>query len=324
MKSKKEFKIVFMGTPEFAAESLQNLVKHEFNIAAVVTSPDKPAGRGQKLSESAVKQTAESLNLKILQPQNLKNPKFINELQNLKADLFVVVAFRMLPEPVWAMPPLGTINLHASLLPDYRGAAPINRVLMNGEKKTGLTTFFIEKEIDTGKIIDFIETEIETEENAGELHDRMMRIGADLLVKTCESILKNDYKAISQNEILKSSTTAKSAPKIFKEDCKINWNREISEVYNFIRGLSPHPSAFTDFINSGNGKQLNIKILKAAKIIESHNYLPGTMISDGKKYLKIACINGFIEILELTPAGKKKMKISEFLNGIKIADFKIN
>ncbi len=323
MKTKDNFKILFMGTPEFAAESLQNLVKHNFNIVGVVTSADKPAGRGQKINESAVKITARNLNLNILQPTNLKAPEFIESLQKLNADLFVVVAFRMLPEIVWAMPPQGTINLHASILPNYRGAAPINRAIMNGETKTGLSTFFIEKEIDTGKIIDVTELEIGAEENAGELHDRMMKIGAELLVKTCESILNNDFKGISQTEIIAKSDELKSAPKIFKIDCKIDWKKSTTEIFNFIRGLSPYPTAYSELMNHELEKISILKIFKCSKNIEKHNLQPGEIVSDAKKTLKIACMDGFIEILDLQLEGKKRMKTAEFLNGISIYKFKI-
>ncbi len=323
MQLKKDFKILFMGTPEFAAESLQNLVKHNFNIVGVVTSADKPAGRGQKINESAVKITARNLNLYILQPTNLKAPEFIESIKKLNADLFVVVAFRMLPEIVWAMPPQGTINLHASILPNYRGAAPINRAIMNGETKTGLTTFFIEKEIDTGKIIDVTELEIGAEENAGELHDRMMKMGAELLVKTCESIFKKDFKGISQIEMIGKSGELISAPKIFKNDCKVDWSKSTSEIYNFIRGLSPYPTAYTEFMNEDLEKTSFLKIFKCSQSIEKHSTLPGKIVSDAKKTLKIACMDGFIEILDLQLEGKKRMKTAEFLNGISISKFKI-
>jgi methionyl-tRNA formyltransferase len=319
----KERKIIFMGTPEFAAESLRELVKRNFNIVAVVTAPDKPAGRGQKLAESDVKIAAKELHLNILQPTNLKSVDFLSQLKTLNADLFVVVAFRMLPESVWCMPPLGTINLHASLLPDYRGAAPINRAIMNGETKTGLTTFFIEKEIDTGKIIRREEILIGDNESAGQLHDRMMLAGALLLAQTCEDVFEGAYKALAQSEIDKNPEVLKFAPKIFKDDCRIDWNNCCESVYNYIRGLSPYPAAFTEIKERNSGEILSLKIYKVSYYLEKHSSEPGTFVSDGKKFLRVATNNGYIVIEELQPAGKKKMKIQDFLNGIRIENFEI-
>ena len=253
--SSNDFRIVFMGTPEFAVASLKSLIESGFNVVAVVTAPDKPAGRGQKLQESDVKQYAKYLNIPILQPEKLKDAEFIDQLRELKADLNVVVAFRMLPEIIWSMPRLGTINLHASLLPQYRGAAPINWAIINGDKKTGITTFFIEKEIDTGKIIHFKEVEIAETDNAGTLHDKLMLSGAALLTETVSGIKTGIYPQLDQKSVLPEDSILHPAPKIFKETCKINWDNEIDKTYNFIRGLSPYPAAWTVFQNQQSGAQ---------------------------------------------------------------------
>ena len=307
-------KIVFMGTPEFAVASLDAINKvHE--VVGVVTVADKPAGRGKKIRFSAVKEYALKNDLQILQPEKLKDEEFVSSLKSLGADLFVVVAFRMLPEVIWNMPPKGTINLHGSLLPDYRGAAPLNWAIINGDSKTGATTFFIEKEIDTGKIIDKVEIEITKNMNVGDLHDRLMLKGADLLVHTVNNISQGKVTGIPQAELM--TDQIKEAPKIFKDTCRIDWNKSNSEVHNHIRGLSPYPSAWTALIDS-DGKELGLKLFKTVKT--ESNLPPGIIKTDGKGILQIGCGSGSLQILELQIAGKKRMDIKPFLNGIKLDD----
>ena len=305
-------RIVFMGTPDFAVASLDRLVKNQKDIVAVVTSPDKPAGRGQKLNESAVKKYAVENKLLVLQPEKLKDPAFIETLQHLNADLFIVVAFRMLPEMVWTMPKLGTFNLHGSLLPQYRGAAPINWAILNGEKESGVTTFFLKHEIDTGSIIHQAKTAINEQMNAGELHDTLMEIGADLVLQTVNEIEQNNVHPISQEETMKRNSLKESdlkhAPKIFKEDMKINWDRTAKEVYQHIKGLSPYPTAFTQL------NQLGLKIYDA-EISENLLLTPGEYQTDGKTFLKFQCKDGSISITDLQLEGKKRMKVEEFLRG---------
>jgi methionyl-tRNA formyltransferase len=299
-----------MGTPEFAVASLEKLYESGYDIAAVVTAADKPRGRGMKLRQSAVKEFALSKNLKILQPEKLKDPEFISDLQNLNATIFIVVAFRMLPEVVWNMPPLGTINLHASLLPQYRGAAPINWAIINGEKETGLTTFKLQHEIDTGNILLQQKLSISDDETAGSLHDRMMNAGADLLLETLQQLESGELKELKQSDIkTEALTELKHAPKIFTETCQINWNKSTDEIYNLIRGLSPYPAAFT-FLN---GKK--IKIFAAEKQKTGKNNEPGSIESDHKTFLKFATADGFISLKEIQPEGKKKMNIEDFLRG---------
>jgi len=299
-----------MGTPEFAVASLDALLKANYTIAGVITAPDRPAGRGRKLRQSAVKEYALQHHLNILQPTNLKAPDFLETLKELNADLQIVVAFRMLPKQVWSMPAYGTFNLHASLLPDYRGAAPINWAIINGEKKSGVTTFFINEKIDTGAIILQEEIEIPDTFNAGDLHDQLMETGSKLVTKTV-ALIENKKIQIKEQELKEE----KPAPKLNKENCKINWNDSLNRIYNHIRGLSPYPAAWTTFNNKD--KNIEVKIYKAEKIEEAHNYLPGTIISN-KKQLKIAVINGFLIILELKLAGKRKMDVVSLLNGMTI------
>lgn len=318
MATKERFRIIFMGTPDFAVESLKSLHKNGFNIAGVITAPDKPAGRGKKIQSSAVKKYALENRLNILQPTNLKNENFIAELKSLKADLQVVVAFRMLPELVWAMPKFGTINLHASLLPNYRGAAPINHAIINGETKTGVTTFFIEKEIDTGMIIFQKEVEILETENAGQLHDKLMYIGGELIVNTVDAIINDEVKPIPQKEI--SISKIKPANKIFKDFCEINWQKNTKIIYDFIRGLSPYPAAWFKIKNIDN-KTLTIKVFASEMIIEVHKNEVGKIISDNKTFIRICTSDGYINILELQLQGKKRMPIKDFLNGFDIIDF---
>ena len=301
-------KIVFMGTPDFAVASLAALKNAGFDIVGVVTAADKPAGRGQKLSESAVKKYAVENGLKVLQPLKLKDPAFIEELKALNADLQVVVAFRMLPEIVWNMPPKGTINLHGSLLPQYRGAAPINHAIINGEKESGVTTFFLKQEIDTGDVILSASTPITEEDTAGTLHDKLMNIGAELIVKTVKSIEEGNYTEVPQP----MGTELKSAPKIFKDFCEINWKRDNQVVYNHIRGLSPYPTAFT-FLN-----EKTLKVFKIEKEDINPNIEAGTFETDGKTFLKFATNNGYIKLIELQLEGKKRMQVDEFLRGVRL------
>ena len=305
-------RIIFMGTPEFAVASLDILIQHNYNVVAVVTVPDKPAGRGQQIQQSAVKKYALEKGLTILQPDKLKDEQFVNELKKLNADLQLVVAFRMLPEVVWNMPPLGTYNLHGSLLPKYRGAAPINWAIINGETESGVTTFKLKHEIDTGNMLYQAKTPITETTTAGELHDSLMYIGAELILKTVKSIESCDYKLLPQND-----TEIIHAPKLFKDTCKINWNNSAEKINNLIRGLSPYPAAFTEYVDK-KSQTIGIKIYRAEKEISTHTLPIGSIISDNKTSLKVACINGFISIKELQMAGKKRMLVDEFLRGFKI------
>ena len=300
-------RIVFMGTPEFAVASLDALLEAGCQVVGVVTAPDKPAGRGMKLQESAVKTFARSKGLKILQPEKLKDPVFLDELRSLHADVQVVVAFRMLPEVVWNMPPRGTINLHASLLPQYRGAAPINWAIIAGEKETGVTTFRLQHQIDTGNLLMSEKIAIGEDETAGELHDRMKQIGARLLVRTIQNLGSGGLTEIPQNPA--SGENLRHAPKIFTDTCRIDWNKPVEEVHNLIRGLSPFPGAFTQL----EGKML--KIYRSRKINALHTGTPGSYLTDQKTYLKYVCPDGYIEVLELQLEGKKKMGTGDFLKG---------
>jgi len=309
-----QLKIVFMGTPEFAVPTLKILLENHYTISAVVTVPDKPAGRGQKITYSAVKQFAIDNNIKVLQPEKLRDPDFITELKNIEPDLQIVVAFRMLPEIVWQLPKIGTFNLHGSLLPQYRGAAPINWAIINGENKTGVTTFFIEKEIDTGKIIFSDEIAIKPDDTAQTLHDKMQLVGANLVLKTVRAIESNNYTQISQSVFIAENQILKPAPKIFKDDCLINWNLNSENIYNFIRGLSPYPAAYT-YLN-----KLQLKIFEVSIEKTKHIFEPGTFLSDGKKTLKVAVNDGFINILLLQLEGKKRLLADEFLRGFKLTD----
>lgn len=308
----KNLRIVFMGTPDFAVGILDALYTNNYTIAGVITAPDKPAGRGQKLNQSAVKLYALEKNLKVLQPTNLKSEEFLEELKALNANLQIVVAFRMLPKVVWNMPNLGTFNLHASLLPDYRGAAPINWAIINGEEKTGVSTFFIDEKIDTGAIILKKETNIEPTETAGELHDRLMVLGASTVLETVKMIEKGTVTTQTQ-----PAEETKTAYKLNKENCKINFNQNSKEVYNHIRGLNPYPSAYTIVVD--NDMEWNVKIHDVTYIIEKHELTPGKFITS-KKEISIATIDGFIQINSLQFPGKKKMKASELLNGIQFSD----
>jgi methionyl-tRNA formyltransferase len=303
----KDLRIVFMGTPEFAVATLDALVKAKFNIVGVITAPDKPAGRGRKLNESAVKKYALEQQLKILQPTNLKDEIFINELKSLQANLQIVVAFRMLPKIVWQMPEFGTFNLHASLLPNYRGAAPINWAIINGETKTGVTTFFIDEKIDTGNIILQEEVAIGKDEILGELYEKLMNVGSNLVVKTVKQLEKGEVKTTKQPEI-----EEKPAPKIFTETCKINWSDTLINTYNLIRGLNPYPAAWTTLIN--NNEEIKVKIFDVAPLVEKHTLKTGLVITT-KNEIKVAVPNGFLKIESLQLAGKKKMDSKSLLNG---------
>jgi methionyl-tRNA formyltransferase len=305
-----------MGTPEFAVASLDKLLKNKFNVVGVVTAPDKPAGRGRQLQQSDVKKYALEKGLKILQPEKLKDPLFLNELKGLKADLQIVVAFRMLPEAVWKMPALGTYNLHASLLPKYRGAAPINWAIINGERETGVTTFKLKHEIDTGNILDQVKVSISETTTAGELHDILKEEGAELLVKTTNKIqmsFKNNTKLVFMPQ---EEGEVCHAPKIFKGTCKINWNKPGRDIYNLIRGLSPSPGAFTE-ITSGTGSQI-LKIFNSDFEVSVHNKPNGLVLTDDKNFLKVTCAGGIVQITDLQLEGKKRMTVQEFLRGFKI------
>jgi len=313
MKEKQSPRIIFMGTPEFAVASLDALVQAGYIIVGVITAPDKPAGRGMKMNESAVKKYAVEHNLHVLQPEKLKNPEFIAELKSLKADLQIVVAFRMLPEIIWNMPALGTVNVHGSLLPQYRGAAPINWAVINGEKETGVTTFKLKHEIDTGDILLQESFPVGEDDTASEVHDHMKEVGAKLLVKTVEGLMNNTLVEKPQSSVASSeSAVLKHAPKIFTETCKINFSKTVEEVHNLIRGLSPFPGAFTTL----HDKML--KIYRSKKEITTQR-LPAEFVTDGKTFLKFACSDGYIHLLEIQLEGKKRMLIEDFLRGYRFS-----
>jgi methionyl-tRNA formyltransferase len=303
-------RIIFMGTPEFAVPSLEILVENKFNVVAVITAPDKPQGRGQKLTASPVKESASKYSIPVLQPTNLKSPEFLEELKSYNANLQIVVAFRMLPEVVWSMPSLGTFNLHASLLPQYRGAAPINWAIINGEKETGATTFFLKHEIDTGSIIFQEKETIHDDDDAGKLYERLMHKGAALVLKTVKAIEVGNYPSLPQKE----TGQTKHAPKIFKETCEVNWNHSSETIGNFVRGLSPYPAAWTTL----NGKVF--KVFQVKSIVDGRQSPVGSgeIETDNKTYLKVKTQDGWISILEFQPEGKKKMSVEEFFRGNKI------
>ena len=308
-----QLRIVFMGTPEFAVGILDTIIKNNYNVVGVITAADKPAGRGQKIKYSAVKEYALANNLPLLQPTNLKDEGFLAELKALDANLQIVVAFRMLPEVVWKMPKLGTFNLHASLLPNYRGAAPINWAIINGDTKTGVTTFFIDDKIDTGAMIMSAETAIAIDENAGQLHNRLMELGSATVLETLALIEKGNVTTTIQKE----NAEIRTAYKLNKENCKIDWTKSVVEIYNLIRGLSPYPSAWC-FI-SDKKEEWNVKIHEAKMILEHHDYGIGSLIFS-KKEMKIAAKNGFIQVLSIQFPGKKKMNTSELLNGMTFSE----
>ena len=313
---KEDLRIVYMGTPDFAVESLRCLVEGGYNVVGVITMPDKPAGRGHKLQFSPVKQYALEQNLPLLQPEKLKDEAFVEALREWKADLQIVVAFRMLPEVVWNMPRLGTFNLHASLLPQYRGAAPINWAVINGDTETGITTFFLRHEIDTGEVIQQVRIPIADTDNVGIVHDKLMMLGGKLVTETVDAILNDAVKPIPQEEMAVVGEL-RPAPKIFKETCRIDWNQPVKRIYDFIRGLSPYPAAWTELINP-SGEPVVVKIFESEKRFETHQLLPGTIVTDGKKSLKVAVTDGFIGILALQFPGKKRLRTEELLRGYKI------
>ncbi len=315
----KNLRIVFMGTPGFAVSSLKALVENGYNVVGVITAPDKPAGRGKKLTESEVKKYAVKKELRILQPEKLKNPYFLNDLKSLNADLQIIVAFRMLPEAVWKMPPLGTFNLHASLLPQYRGAAPINWAIINGETKTGVTTFFLDHEIDTGKILYTKKINIGKNDTAGEIHDKLMKLGASLVLKTVDAIARKKINPVPQAEIT-IAETIQPAPKLYKEDCKIDWTKDCENVRNLIRGLSPYPAAWANLVHKESGRTILCKIHFAQPVISEESVTPGTIDSDGETYLNAACGNGWLEITKLQLSGKKQLNTPDFLRGFREID----
>lgn len=311
---KKDLRIVYMGTPEFAVESLKRLVEGGYNIVGVITMPDKPMGRhGSVLQPSPVKQYAVSQGLKVLQPEKLKNEEFVAELRSLNADLQIVVAFRMLPEVVWSMPRLGTFNLHASLLPQYRGAAPINWAVINGDTETGITTFFLKHEIDTGEVIDQVRVPIADTDNVEVVYERLMRLGGDLVLKTVDAILEGSVKTIPQEELAQVGEL-RPAPKIFKETCRIDWTIGVKRINDFERGLSPYPAAWTELYQEGTDPVM-LKIFETEKLFCEHSLAPGTIVTDCKTYFKIASSDGYVNVLSLQLAGKKRMEINDFLRG---------
>lgn len=317
--NKKDLRIVYMGTPEFAVESLKRLVEGGYNIVGVITMPDKPMGRhGSVLQPSPVKQYAVSQGLKVLQPEKLKDEQFLAELRELKADLQIVVAFRMLPEVVWNMPPMGTFNLHASLLPQYRGAAPINWAVINGDTETGITTFFLKHEIDTGEIIDQVRVPIADTDNVEIVYNRLMMLGGDLVLKTVDAILDGNVKTTPQEELAQIEEL-RPAPKIFKETCRIDWTQGVKKVYDFVRGLSPYPAAWTE-LHQGEQTPVMLKIFETEKQYCSHNYQLGSIDTDKKTYFRIATTDGYLNIRSLQLAGKKRMEVTDFLRGYRFDD----
>lgn len=318
--TKEQLRIVYMGTPDFAVCPLKHLVENGYRVVGVVTNPDKPAGRGQQLQESAVKKYAKEAGLRIMQPVKFRDPEFLEELASLKADLQLVVAFKMLPEVVWSMPPLGTVNLHASLLPDYRGAAPINWAVMNGEKCSGVSTFLLKHEIDTGNIIFQEKVDITDEMTAGDLHDSLMEKGAALLLKTVDAIASGDYPLIDQNELLKGRTPV-HAPKIFKEDMRVDWNSTLDNIYNRVRGLAPFPTAWAELVHKTSGQSHSFKIFRTEKMACVHEHASGELATDGKKTFDVYVPGGILRILELQLAGKKRMVTEDFLRGFKLEDY---
>lgn len=318
---KKDLRIVYMGTPDFAVESLRALVEGGYNIVAVVTMPDKSVGRhGSVLQPSPVKQYAVANGLKVLQPVNLKDEAFVEELRGLKADLQIVVAFRMLPEVVWNMPPMGTFNLHASLLPQYRGAAPINWAVINGETETGITTFFLKHEIDTGEIIQQVRIPIADADNVGVVHDKLMVLGARLVVETVDNILLGKVHPVPQEQLMGAGAELRPAPKIFKETCRIDWTKPLKQVYDFVRGLSPYPAAWCELVREADGNRQALKVYVAEKLFQPHQLKAGQVVSDGKTYLRVAVADGFLDIKELQLAGKKRMPATDFLRGFKVLE----
>jgi methionyl-tRNA formyltransferase len=307
-----------MGTPDFAVESLRCLVEGGYNIVGVITMPDKPAGRGHKLQYSPVKQYALDHNLTLLQPERLKDEAFIRQLRDLRADLQIVVAFRMLPEVVWSMPRFGTFNLHASLLPQYRGAAPINWAVINGDTETGITTFFLKHEIDTGEVIQQERVPIADTDNVGDVHDKLMTLGGRLVVETVDAIIAGTVRSIPQEQMSAPDEELRPAPKIFKETCHIDWSQPAKRVYDFVRGLSPYPAAWTRLYNA-SGEEVVVKVFETEKLPALHSHPVGTQLTDGKHYLRIAVPDGYVGIKSLQLPGKKRLAIEELLRGYKFA-----
>ncbi len=318
----KSLRIVFMGTPEFSVATLGSLIMNGFNVVGVVTAPNKPTGRGRKITKSAVKEFAEYSYLPILQPENLKDPQFISDLKKLNADIFIVVAFRMLPEVIWKMPPMGAFNLHASLLPHYRGAAPINHAIINGESFTGVTTFLIDDKIDTGNILLREEIQIFPFENAGDLHDRLMKHGARLVIRTLAALVQDTIIPQPQSKFLKPGEIPKAAPKIYPENCIIDWSNDPCVIHNLIRGLAPYPGARSAFKN--NKETISFKIFESQPEIADHKFKPGFIISDKKHFLRIACNKGFINVANIQIEGKNVMNTVEFLRGFNVSDYSIS
>jgi len=310
--------IVFMGTPEFAVASLDAILNAGYTLKGVVTSPDKPSGRGLQLHPSPVKEYALKHGLHVLQPTKLKDPDFLTALRSLNPDLQVVVAFRMLPEEVWSLPRLGTFNLHASLLPQYRGAAPINWAVINGERATGVTTFFINHEIDKGSVLFTAQTPIYENESAGDVHDRLMQIGAELVVKTIREIASGRITPVEQH-LIGLSEPMKAAPKIFRDDCRIHWNLSTQNLHNFIRGLSPHPAAWTELITDDN-ESVIFKIFRAKPLLRKHELAPGSLVTDGRHYIHVASGDGFMELERIQMQAKKQMSVEEFLRGYTLTE----
>ena len=325
---KEDLRIVYMGTPDFAVEALRQLVEGGYNVVGVITMPDKPAGRGHKIQYSPVKQYALEQNLPLLQPEKLKDEAFVEALREWKADLQIVVAFRMLPEVVWNMPRLGTFNLHASLLPQYRGAAPINWAVINGDTETGITTFFLKHEIDTGEVIQQVRVPIADTDNVEVVHDKLMMLGGKLVLETVDAILNGTVKPISQEEMAVVGEL-RPAPKIFKETCRIDWNQPVKKIYDFIRGLSPYPAAWSELIASEK-ESVVVKIFEVEKIVKKNDKRcrnsrgrfckVGSIETDGKKYIKVSVPGGFVSILSLQLPGKKRLKIDELLRGYHLED----
>ncbi|MBQ8867794.1 MAG: methionyl-tRNA formyltransferase [Bacteroidaceae bacterium] len=318
---KEDLRIVYMGTPDFAVESLRLLVEGGYNVVGVITMPDKPMGRhGSVLQPSPVKQYAVEKGLRVLQPVNLKDEAFVEELRSLKADLQIVVAFRMLPEVVWNMPPMGTFNLHASLLPQYRGAAPINWAIINGDTETGITTFFLKHEIDTGEVIQQVRVPIADEDDVEVIHDKLMMLGGRLVTETVDAILAGTVKPVPQEELITlSQEELRPAPKIFKETCRIDWTKGVKGVYDFVRGLSPYPAAWTELVNADGTSQV-LKIFRTEKNFFSHGEKIGAVSTDGKTYLRVALADGYLCIHSLQLAGKKRMPVADFLRGFKVTE----
>ena len=315
---KEDLRIVYMGTPDFAVESLRCIVEGGYNVVGVITMPDKPAGRGHKLQFSPVKQYALEHSLPLLQPEKLKDEAFVEALREWKADLQIVVAFRMLPEVVWNMPRLGTFNLHASLLPQYRGAAPINWAVINGDTETGITTFFLRHEIDTGEVIQQVRIPIADTDDVGIVHDKLMMLGGKLVTETVDAILNDAVKPIPQEEMAVVGEL-RPAPKIFKDTCRIDWNQPVKRIYDFIRGLSPYPAAWSELVQP-DGETVVMKIFETEKIIQSHQLTPGTLLTDGKTYIHVAAADGIIGIRALQLPGKKRLKTDELLRGFRLTE----